>query len=326
MFQVSGFIFFLFSASVADVLRIATFNVRWLTESARETRMAPWKSEEELAAHRRAVAGILAKVAADIVCVQEVTSRAALEHLATEPALARFRYRVLHVESEDTGTGQDVAFLVAPHVRLDTTGGGIRRFADTLAGRPAGLRPNDPSRQRLTKHVVVCSEGPRICLLGIHLLAHPDDPERTRRRETQARIVADIVRTEIVAKGYAPVVLGDFNDFDPFAGGPSAYKDRARKALAVIRDYDTTRPGPELFNAAERILPESARWSAWWDRNRNGKRDSTDPVSLIDHILIDRSLEKRVKKVEIRHDVHDGKTLDHWPIVVEISAEGKSER
>jgi endonuclease/exonuclease/phosphatase family metal-dependent hydrolase len=307
-------------AARAEALRVATFNLEWMTESAAETRMAPWKSENELATHRRDIAGILAKVAADVVCVQEVTSRAALEKLNREPALAPLRYRILHVESEDTGTGQDVAFLVSARVHAISFGGAeIRRLADTLAGRPGGMRRGDPRRQRLTKHALVCIESPRICLLGLHLLAHPDDRGRTANRETQARIAANIIRAEIAAKGYAPIVLGDFNDFDPSVGGPSDYKDKGRNVLATIRDYDTTRAGPELFNASSRVSPESERWSAWWDRDENGARDSSDPVSLIDHVLIDKSLEKRVTKVEIRHDLHDGSASDHWPVVVELN-------
>lgn len=308
---------FLLSLPQASPLRIATFNLKWLTESAAETRMAPWKSEEELAAHRRALADILAKVGADIVCVQEATTRAALEHLAAEPALRPLRYRVLHVESEDRGTGQDVAFLVAPRVRLDSSGGAvIRRFADTLAGRPAAPR-NDPRRQRLTKHALVCLESPRVCLLGLHLLAHPDHPGRTAQRETQARIAAHIVRTEIAGKGYAPIVLGDLNDFDPDVPGTPETGNPKRRTLALVKDYDATRPGNELFNAAKRVEP-GARYASWWDKNRNKRRDSTDPVSLIDHVLIDRSLETRVRKVAIRHDLHDGSVSDHWPVVVEL--------
>src|SRR5690606_24551585 len=132
---------------------IATFNVKWLTETARETRMAPWKNEEQLAAHRRELSIVIAALRADVLCLQEVTTRGALEKLAGEPAIKALKYRVLHVESEDRGTGQVVAFLVSPRVRLDTIQGHlIRRFADTLPGRPAGMERGDPRRQRLTKH------------------------------------------------------------------------------------------------------------------------------------------------------------------------------
>ena len=315
------------STGARPPLRIASFNLEWLTATAHETRMAPWKDEAQLESHRRALARILAEdVRADIVCVLEVTSRAALDKLAAEPALRKSGYRVLHLESGDTGTGQDVAFLV--RIPLDKFGGAeIRRFADTLAApghqktRPGGKG----SRARLTKHAVVCltSGDLKVCVLGLHLLAHPDDRGRTARREIQARIAAGLIRTEIVAKGYVPIVLGDFNDFDPELALPADGKgkpERTRKVLSLVRDFDPARKGPEMLNAAGRIFPESDRYSAYWDKNKNEKRDAGEPVSLIDHILLDNSLSARLGKVEILHGSHDGSVSDHWPLVVEINA------
>lgn len=307
------------SSVSAQPLRIATFNVKWLTASAAETRMAPWKDDAQLVRHRRDLARVIAALRADALCLQEVTSRRALEMLAAEPALEAMKYRVLHIESEDRGTGQDVAFLVSPRIRLDTLEGHlIRRFADTLSGRPSDMKRNDPRRQRLTKHALICFSRPdKICLLGLHLLAHPDDRGRLAKRETQARIAAHIVRTEVVARGYTPIVLGDINDFDPDAGGPSTYRLKQRSVFRILKDFDAARAGTELMNAAK-LLPPAERYSAWWDKNRNGARDTTDPVSLIDHILVDQSLTRKMR-TEIRHDLHDGTLSDHWPVVVEIS-------
>lgn len=309
------------ATTFAQPLRIATFNLKWLTATATETRMAPWEDEDHLAEHRRALARIIADTKADILAVQEVTSRVALEKLAAEPALASLKYRVLHIESEDNGTGQDVAFLITPRVRLDTIDNSvIRRFADTLAGRPADLNRRDPRKQRLTKHALVCFSKPlKACVLGVHLLAHPDDRGRTARREAQALITADIVRKEVAARRYSAIVLGDFNDFDTEVGGPSAYATKKRHVLRIVKDFDTTRTGPELFNAALFINPESRRYSAFWDRNKNGVRDARDPHSLIDHILVDKSLQKRVTRVDILHGTHDGTVSDHWPVVVDIT-------
>lgn len=308
------------AAAPAQPLRLSTFNLKWLTGSATETRMAPWEDEEHLAEHRTRLAHAIAAIGADILCVQEVTTREALEKLAAEPALKALRYRVLHIESADNGTGQDVAFLVSPRVRIDTVGGAaIRRFADTLADRPAGLDRRDPRRQRLTKHALVCFSKPvKACALGLHLLAHPDDRARTARREAQALTAAHIVRSEIVAKGYSPVVLGDFNDFDPDMGGPSSYAVKKRHVIRILKDYDTTRAGHEMTNVAARITPASRRFSSFWDRNKNGKRDARDPHSLLDHILVDHTLEKRVVAADIRHDLHDGSLSDHWPVVVDL--------
>jgi endonuclease/exonuclease/phosphatase family metal-dependent hydrolase len=298
----------------ARPLRIAAFNLEWLTATARESRMAPWKNEAQLQGHRRDLARILAEdVRADIVCVLEVTSRAALDKLAAEPALRKSGYRVLHLESGDTGTGQDVAFLV--RVPLDHfEGAEIRRFADALPGKPLGRKRS----ARLTKHAVVCltSADLKVCVMGVHLLAHPDDKGRTARREIQARIAAGLIRAEVVARGYLPIVLGDLNDFDPDVALPPAYKGKSR-VLAILKDFDPARPGPEMFNAAERI-PPAGRYSAYWDKNKNDERDADEPVSLIDHVLLDKSLSKRLVKAEILHESHDGSVSDHWPVVVEI--------
>jgi endonuclease/exonuclease/phosphatase family metal-dependent hydrolase len=303
-------------AAAARTLRIASFNLEWLTATADETRMAPWKNEARLRDHRRDLARILAEdVRADIVCVLEVTSRAALDKLASEPALRKSGYRALHLESGDTGTGQDVAFLV--RVPLDRFAGAeIRRFADTLAQAPRGKkRP----RARLTKHAVVCltSADLKVCVMGLHLLAHPDDKGRTARREIQARIAAGLIRTEIVAKGYLPIVLGDFNDFDPEVALPPAYRGKSR-VLGTLKDFDPARRGVEMFNFAEGI-PVENRYSAYWDKNKNDKWDGEEPASLIDHILVDKALSNRVAKAEILHGSHDGSVSDHWPVVVEIS-------
>jgi exonuclease III len=316
------------SSLSAQPLRIATFNLKWLTETATETRMAPWEDEEHLAEHRAGLADAIAAIRADVLCVQEVTTRGALEKLAAEPVLKALRYRVLHIESEDTGTGQDVAFLVSPHVRIDSVGGAaIRRFADTLPGRPANLDRRDPRRQRLTKHALVCFSQPlKACVLGVHLLAHPNDRGRTARREAQALTAAHIVRTEIVERGYTPIVLGDFNDFDPEVGGPSSYAVKKRHVMRIIKDYDTTRPGLEMINMAQLIHPANKRYSSYWDRNKNNKPDARDAYSLLDHILIDQSFEKRISNPRIRHDLHDGSLSDHWPIVVDLIVNGSNRR
>lgn len=305
--------------AAARTLRIASFNLEWLTAAADETRMAPWKNEAQLRNHRRDLARILAEdVRADILCVLEATSRAALDKLAAEPALRKSGYRVLHLESGDTGTGQDVAFLV--RIPLDKFAGAeIRRFADTLAApvrRKA--RGKKAARARLTKHAVVCltSAELKVCVMGLHLLAHPDDKGRTARREIQARIAANLIRAEIVAKGYAPIVLGDLNDFDSAVAVPPGYRGKS-KVLGILKDFDPARQGPELFNAAERI-PESARYSAYWDKNKNDRPDEGEPRSLLDHVLLDKALSKRVVKAEILHNSHDGSVSDHWPVVVEL--------
>lgn len=310
------FLWFLFllcaaCASIADgSLRIASFNLEWLVASAGENKMAPWPDEAALQKHRRAVAHILAHdVHADVVCVLESTSRAALEKLNAEPELRALHYRIYHLESKDHATGQDVAFL--SRIPLDRVNGQEIHDFRNLSRSDA----HDPLTKRAV--IFVTWGKTRIGFLGMHLLAHPDDLKRNKKRTAQAVAAAKIVREEIVARGYRPVVLGDFNDFDSdFETAGPASKDRV---LHILKDFDGKRSGDELLNAAGRIQPVAERYSCYWDLNKNGKHDDGEPFSLIDHILLDRSLQPRIRKVTISHLPKDGSASDHWPVIVELA-------
>ena len=277
-------------------LRIASFNLEWLVASADENRMDPWNDEASLEKHRHDLARILAKdVHADVVCVLESTSELALKKLVAKPELKSMGYRIYHLESEDVTTGQDVAFLV--RVPLDRVVG--KEFHDF----------RQESRDPLTKRAIIYLTAGKLKLgiLGLHFLAHPDDAYRNRKRAEQAGVAARLIREEIVARGYTPIVLGDLNDFDN------------RKVIHILKDFDRKKPGDELFNSAEKIQPATERYSTYWDLNKNGRWDAGEPTSLIDHILLDKSLSTHLVKAEILHVPKDGSVSDHWPVVVELT-------
>ena len=324
----NGFFFFgiSLSNSIGAPLRLASFNVKWMTASSHETRLAPWRNEVDLSNHRHEVATVLAEtVKADIVCLLEVTSRLALEKLVAEPALKKMGYNLYHLESEDTGTGQDIVFL--SRVPLDRVQGQeITRFSRSSISEP--FPPGTPKsrvhqknlKANLSKNAIIyLTYGKtKLGILGLHLLAHPDDVERTLRRTLQAKIAADLIREEIIRRGYIPIVLGDLNDFDPTLETAAGFPDPSRQVLNSLKDFDPSRPGQELFNMADSIQPLSHRFSCYWDKNRNGMMDSGDSLSMLDHILLDRSLSNKVLKAEILH-AHDGTVSDHWPLVVELN-------
>jgi len=260
-----------------------------------ENRKDPWNDEASLEKHRGDLARILIEnVHADVVCVLESTSEFALKKLVAEPGLKSMGYRIYHLESEDVATGQDVAFLA-------------RVPLDRIAGKEINDFRQEP-RDPLTKRAIVylTSGKLKLGILGMHLLAHPDDAGRNRKRAKQAIVATSLIREEIVARGYTPVVLGDLNDFDN------------RKVIRVLKDFNRKQPGDELFNAAEKIQPPAERYSSYWDLNKNGMWDKEEPTSLIDHILLDNSLSTHLLKAEILHVPKDGSVSDHWPVVVEL--------
>ena len=242
---------FVFASFAATPLRIASFNLEWLTASVNENDRAPWPNEAALEKHRKGLAHILAaEVHADVVCVLESTSRVALEKLNAEPELKPLHYRVYHLESKDDALGQDVAFMV-------------RIPLDRVSGKEVNDFRNE-SHDPLTKRAVIfLTVGKlKIGLLGMHLLAHPDDAKRNRKRRAQAMAATRIIRDEIVSRGYAPIVLGDLNDFDPDVKTESNNFPRD-KVLHILKDFDRKKPGDELINAAGHIEPMSERYSAY---------------------------------------------------------------
>ena len=65
---------------------------------------------------------------------------------------------------------------------------------------------------------------------------------------------------------------------------------------------------------------QADRYTSHWDRNENGVDDPGDVKTMIDHILLDRSLMPAVSKVFISHAT-DLSVSDHFPIVVDLEIE-----
>jgi endonuclease/exonuclease/phosphatase family metal-dependent hydrolase len=159
--------------------------------------------------------------------------------------------------------------------------------------------------------------GHKLGFLGLHLKSDPSDAYSNARRTAEAAVARRIVRREIVARGYAPVVLGDLNDYDPDVPDRDPDRSTATNVLTSLKDYDTATPGPELVNVAERIVRQADRFTCHWDRNENGVADPDDVMTMIDHILLPAELMTTVRRVFVSR-CSDLTTSDHWPVVVDI--------
>jgi exonuclease III len=125
------------------------------------------------------------------------------------------------------------------------------------------------------------------------------------------------VQKEIVALGYTPIVLGDLNDYDPDVPDQDERRDTKTDVLKTLKDYDDKTDGPELVNAATKISRQADRYTSHWDRNENGGDDYYDVKTMLDHILLHKSLMPHVKRVFIDHS-HGLDTSDHFPVVVDL--------
>ncbi len=286
-------------------LRLATFNAEFLFDGRDGDGQATfaWKDDPVLArAHRDSIARVVRAINADVVMLQEVENLETLELLATE-TLSDMGYTAYLVNGRDTFTGQDVGLL--SRLPVDEIGRTDERVPVGMTRQEYGVSKNMWARLDLG--------GIPTTLIGVHFLARPDDIERKPRREAQAEVIRRLVEQEMAA-GRAVAVLGDFNDFDP------RVLDRA--GSAPITDVLATiqRAGPGLEDDLRNVaadVPQSERYTAYYDRNRNDEIDAGE-LSSLDHLLLSPQLYRTLRAVDFVH-LHDPRYVsDHFPVVATL--------
>ncbi len=291
-----------------DGFRIATFNAEFLFDGEGNEGAAdfPWKGDPVAArAHRDAVAAVVRTLDADLVVLTETEHVGVLRAMLAE-SLPDLGYTAHLVPGHDTFTGQNVGLLA--RVPLDSLWRTDERVAVGLTERTYGVSKNLAARFSL--------DGQPVTLVGVHFLAYPDNVERRPQREAQAEVIRRLVEREKAA-GRAVVVLGDLNDFDPDV--PDANGSRPiTNVLATVRRAGPS-PDDDLVSVLAE-LPQRRRFTAHWDRNRNGVVDQGE-LSAIDHVLLSPVLAERVLEVHAVHAHDPAAVSDHWPVVVTIGAE-----
>ncbi len=312
-------------------VRIVAFNAEVLVAPgvSGSTRIEKYRFDTARQAHMEAVAAIIETLRPDILNIGEVTSVEAIDGVVAilhEKGLTD--YRGYHIENSDNFTGMDVALItrfvpdevegarirhLVPRDANDTKWRGEFSFTDPDSGETRTLRTI------LGRHSVYYFTLGRhkLGFLGLHLKANPDDLYSNTRRTGETAIARQIVREEIVGRGYLPIVLGDLNDYDPDV--PDADETRSTKTT-VLRDmkhFDPEGSGPQLFNVAARIPRQADRWTCWWDRNENGVEDPYDVKTMIDHILLPNEMAPWIRRVQIDHSV-DSRVSDHRPVIVDL--------
>lgn len=312
--------------SAETPVRIMTFNAEWLVYTEDETTKDPWGPEYTLNEHFERIAGVIESLEPDIVNLVEVTSADAVDYLLAilhDKGLSG--YSAFHIESNDSSTGQDIA-VITRHTPDVIDGAQIRKFYSTGAGSEWRANYTWETSSGLTKHkhtsvsknAVYCFtiDGHKLGFLGLHLKALPSSASSNGQRTGQSVVAQKIIREEIVAHGYLPVVLGDLNDYD------SDVPDRSSSVsmtdvLANLKDYDASISGDELVNAASMIDRQFDRYTAHWDKNSDGRPDENEPMTMIDHILLHEDLVPFIERVFIDHG-HGSQTTDHWPVIVDL--------
>ena len=228
-------------------LRIACFNAENLAAPGERTTLTRFRFEPARRRHLEHVAAVIETLVPDMLVLSEVVSREGVEAVVELlHAKGLTDYRGYHVDGRDRFSGFDVAILarVEPdeidgrHIHIFVPAGNKRAAAKEEAGKDEARKDDarkDESWMRrayshaddrggtrneeavLQRHAVAyfTVHGRKIGLLGLHLKSNPTDVGSNAQRMAETAIARELVRREIVARGYTPIVLGDINDYDP---------------------------------------------------------------------------------------------------------------
>ncbi len=287
-------------------IRIATLNTFFLFDGyGNEGQVTfPHKGNPEAARrHRARIAQVLRTLNADLIMLQEVENRAVLQRMIDED-LPDLHYTVHFVQGHDTFTGQDVAVL--SRLPVEKVGRTEERVPVEGTDDTYGVSKNIWVRLYL-------GDLPTT-IIGVHLLARPDDPRRKPRREAQAEVIRRLVERELAA-GRAVAVLGDFNDYDESIPDLNGHRPITR-VLAIIKAAGPS-PDDDLYNVMAKV-PQSDRFTAFYDADEDWKVEWPE-LSAIDHILLSPRLRARLREVHYAQ-IYDPRTVtDHFPIVVTLA-------
>ena len=309
-------------------LRVVTFNAEILTAPrVRAGRLNKFRFDYARNAHLERVAGVIEVLNPDLLNLVEVTSREAVDRLVEilhEKGMTE--YRGWHIDSNDEFTGMDVG--VISKLQLDEVDGKTIRTVYSPEEDPtwrqsfaftgySGNRIQSTTSLSRNSIYFVTVAGHKLGFFGLHLKSNPSDEFSNSKRTAQAALVRRAIHSEIVRRGYLPIVLGDLNDYDPDVPDRDENRSTKTQVLKSIKDYDRKSAGDELVNAATKIVRQADRYTSHWDWNENGAADGDDVYTMIDHVLLPKQLMPFVKRVFIARCVSLD-TSDHFPIVVDL--------
>ena len=276
--------------AAAESVRFATFNVYWLFDD--EPPRQRWAGRREGLTWEQTLAKVadaVASIDADVIALQEVEDRRAVEGLNEALAERNKSYPHFWVGAgTDPFTGQDVAIMsrfpnITEPILAYTT---LREDFDGEKGaRVAAL-------QKFMRVDLEISGEP-VTVYTLHLKSKRGNQEDSDgERLAQARMVRRLVRATLEKRRPKVVVMGDFND------GPDS------KTLREIRGLNDTSWNMSLASASEKMQGES--WTYSWGGTR----------TAIDHIVLSKFLFDEVTSATVIR--FDADVSDHDAFVVDV--------
>ena len=304
-------------------LRLVQYNVEWLfidycNSSQCPGTGCPWKTLDDAETHLSYVVDVINELQPDIINFCEVEGCDELEEVVDKLETTN-SYKYYLKQGTDSSTGQNVGFLttIDPLVNLYRT---ETRVSYPIPGSTCGYTGSGSSG--VSKHYITEFNlgDMKVAMIGAHFIAFPTDPSRCAQREAQAQVLQYVV-TNYVSKDYEIILLGDMNDYDGDVLDMNSDKPTS-KTLRILKGMEGEMKNTySLVNVANKI-PQSERYTDWYDSDNNCNTSSQKDYSMIDHVLVSSKLEKKIIRAQIYHGYKEycGKwNSDHYPVVIDFS-------
>lgn len=302
-------------------LRLVQYNVEWLFIDYYSNMNCPgdgctWKNTSEAQKHMDYIAKRIQDINPDIVNFCEVEGCDELNMLKDKLDGSYVPYLK---KGTDTGTGQNVGMLT----RIDPLTSLYRtelKYNYPITGSNCGYT-GSPSSSGVSKHYITefMFNGLNVAFISAHLIAIPTDSARCAQREAQASVLQTVI-IDYINRDYEIIMIGDFNDYDSEINDMNNNKPTSQ-VLDILKGFKGDYAGKyHLFTVAE-MIPQSQRYSDWWDSDNNCNTSSKSDYSMIDHVLVTDLIRKNIADVFIYHeyDEYCGKyDSDHYPVVVDL--------
>jgi exonuclease III len=301
-------------------LRLMQYNVEWLFIDHSSYTDCPgnsctWKNVSEAQTHLNTVSKVLVDLNPDIINFCEVEGCDELNMLRDT---LDGSYRAYLRQGTDTGTGQNVGMMtrVDPSVDLYRT---ENKYSYPIAGSKCGYTGTGSTG--VSKHYITefNINNMKIAMVSAHLIAIPTDPQRCAQREGQATVLQSVI-ANYVSQGYEVIMLGDFNDYDNQVLDINNHVPLSQ-AVAILKGQTGANAGKYSLSAVSAAIPQTERYSDWYDSDNNCQTSSISDYSMIDHILVTPGLQGKIVNTFIYHGYQEycGKyDSDHYPMVVDM--------
>uniref|UniRef100_A0A6C0HX54 Endonuclease/exonuclease/phosphatase domain-containing protein n=1 Tax=viral metagenome TaxID=1070528 RepID=A0A6C0HX54_9ZZZZ len=301
-------------------LRLVQYNTDFLFSDSKiiecPGKDCDWKNKEQEDKHFKKISNIIDILNPDIINLCEINTIKILNKLKQD--LNHDRYKCYLSKSEPNYIDQNLGIItnIEP-LSFYRTNDKIHypiSFSDCDCIE-AGIT-NLPKHYISTFYI----NNMNILMIGLHLLAYPNYPERCAMREAGAIIIQKIILDYY--HNHEIIIIGDLNDYDNDVLDHTNNKSKS-KVLDIIKGNRGYNPiDYKLYNVSEYIIK----------KNRKTNIRDNSSMSMLDHILVTEKLTKYIKDVYVfthyNGKIGENFNSDHYPLVVDFdftSADDKPE-